>query len=648
MRAEGRRNLVRIIESPAFFLCILTAFAAVLRLTYLPRPPIWGDEAKTFMRACGSFQQLVDTLATSDFAPLHYLLYWAIAQLTPLTPTIMRSAPAIAGTFMVPAMYWLAVQLIPRRTAMLVALFTACSAFMLNYSRDAKMYAECWLFVTLSTASLLWLIRSRSRIAWYLWVVFSIAMIGLQAVATIVLVIQTIVFLSHPNLHWKSAIFFILGIAITLTPLIAYFQYFNRYAERAEDGRVSSGTGWVEPYNKGRDGLDLARYAATAYLYNWEWPRAVDEPQIRERTLKLLKGAGIALGVLLLLGVFPWRNFSRLRHRDGHVETVPAPDSAPAPLVPMAPIAWWRSLLWISAWLVLPAYGFYCASLKIHQSPIQMLRSIWDWMPEHAFWIGLMVLAVAASFFLCDVTMKSRVRKLAFFLAIFCILVGLCALINLYTPVQPGSVWIPRYLGIIWPAFAIAVCVLLLRLPTIPLRAVAISLLLLVNLVQHGARVFAASEPPTDLMAQDILRSRPKDSDTRTYNQLQYSNIGEPGSGVIGTYPARYYLSILAGKPITAAEMRSPGSPWEQDFRIFTLLTMNSDQTIASNVSASPQLKRIIVWDKLLPGQIDQFDKLAEKLPPEWKRTSEEFFPAKDHWTWRDLFTARRREYERK
>jgi hypothetical protein len=617
----------------------------LLRLTYLSRPPIWGDEAKTFMRSCGNFQQLVDTLATSDFAPLHYLLYWAIAQLTPLTPSVMRLPPAIAGTLMVPAMYWLAVQLVPRPTAMLVALFTACSAFMLNYSRDAKMYAECWLFVTLSTAALLWFIRSRSRVAWYLWVLFSIAMIGLQAVATIVLVIQTIVFLSHPRLHWKPAIFFVLGIAITLSPLIAYFGYFNRYADRAEDGRVSSGTGWVEPYNKGRDGLDLARYAATAYLYNWEWPRAVDEPQIRERTLKLLEGTGIGLGALLMLGIFPWRKFARLRHR-----AADAAAGAPlAPVAPRAPIAWWRSLLWLSAWLVLPAYGFYCASLKVHQSPVEMLRTAGDWLSQHAYWTGTLILLSAGSIYFCDVTMKSRAMKVVFFIMILAILLGLCELVSLYTPVQPGSVWIPRYLGIVWPAFAIAVCVLLLRLPTIPLRILAISLLLLVNLVQHGARVFAASEPPTDLMAQDILRSRPKDSDTRMFNRLQYdrSYIGEPGSGVIGTYPARYYLSILAAKPITAAEMRNPGGPWEQDFRIFTLLPFNSDQTIASNVAASPQLKCIIVWDKLLPGQIDQFDKLAEKLPPEWKRTSEDFFPARDHWTWRELFTARRRVYER-
>src|SRR5690242_12422261 len=87
----------RLILHPSAFILSVTLLAAFLRFSSLPRPPIWGDEAKTFMRSCGSFQQLVDTLATSDFAPLHYLLYWAIAQLTPLTPAVMRLPPAIAG-----------------------------------------------------------------------------------------------------------------------------------------------------------------------------------------------------------------------------------------------------------------------------------------------------------------------------------------------------------------------------------------------------------------------------------------------------------------------------------------------------------------------------------------------------------------------
>src|SRR5678816_1693795 len=115
---------LRFISQPAVIVSLITLFGAMLRVMRLGDPPIWGDEAKTFMRACGTFQQLGDNLATSDFAPLHYLLYWAIAQFTKLTPAIMRVPPAIAGTLMIPAMYWLAVQIVSRRSAMLAALFT--------------------------------------------------------------------------------------------------------------------------------------------------------------------------------------------------------------------------------------------------------------------------------------------------------------------------------------------------------------------------------------------------------------------------------------------------------------------------------------------------------------------------------------------
>ena len=56
----------------------------------------------------------------------------------------LRLLPALAGTFMVPAMYFLARQFLGRRGALLAAAFTAVSAFLNYYSRDAKMYEPTW------------------------------------------------------------------------------------------------------------------------------------------------------------------------------------------------------------------------------------------------------------------------------------------------------------------------------------------------------------------------------------------------------------------------------------------------------------------------------------------------------------------------
>src|SRR3954466_6640820 len=147
---RARRRFASFILHPSSFILLLTLVGGFLRFAYLDRPAIWCDEAATFMRVCGTFQQLVDELVIAGFAPLHYLLYWWIRQHTPLTPVVLRLTPAIAGTLMIPAMYWLAGRVCSRPPAILAAAFTACSAYMLNYSRDAKMYAELWLLVTVN------------------------------------------------------------------------------------------------------------------------------------------------------------------------------------------------------------------------------------------------------------------------------------------------------------------------------------------------------------------------------------------------------------------------------------------------------------------------------------------------------------------
>jgi hypothetical protein len=218
---------------------------------------------------------------------------------------------------------------------------------MLGYSRDAKMYMETWLFITLHVACLLWWLRTRTRVSWWAWVCCGVIMVGLQAVAAAILPIELIIVLTarrgywrslavllyaiveapiafltdvmatggvqragrpgssyrwfqrtFAGFHWPPILFFLIGTAIILVgPWIFYTQFSTRAArvyqsEREELNWSATGIFWVGPYNEGRDGWDLLRYTATAFAYNWEWPKPKDEPLIRERTLKLLKGAG--------------------------------------------------------------------------------------------------------------------------------------------------------------------------------------------------------------------------------------------------------------------------------------------------------------------------------------------------------------------
>jgi len=208
----------------------------------------------------------------------------------------------------------------------------------------------------------------------------------------------------------------------------------------------------------------------------------------------------------------------------------------------------------------------------------------------------------------------------------------------------------PRYLGFIWPAFAIGLCVLLLRLPTRALRWGGIGLLLIVNLAQHGARVFAGSEPPTELLVRDLLASQPPQSaTTRMYYGITYRGRGDPGSGLLFSSPARYYIAVLGGWKVTPAQIKdgldNPPRSWVMNLG---RIAIPPELYIPPNLARSPQLGRIIVWDPLDPGQVDLTDRLLDRLSrDQWKRVSEQLYPVRDHWTWKDLLTARRRVYQR-
>jgi uncharacterized membrane protein len=177
---------------------------AVLRFICLDRPSIWYDEAATFGRVSGTFPELMARLQESAFSPLHYELCWWIGQHTLLTPFMMRLVPATTGTLMIPAMYWLAAQLIGRRAALLTALLTATNAFLLSYSRDAKMYSPFWFFAAVNVAALLWWLRVRTPLSWCLWISSGTAMVGFDALGWITIAIEMLIVLTTRNANWLS------------------------------------------------------------------------------------------------------------------------------------------------------------------------------------------------------------------------------------------------------------------------------------------------------------------------------------------------------------------------------------------------------------------------------------------------------------
>ena len=743
------------------WLLLITIAGGLFRFLWIDKPACWTDEAYTFRRLVASFQDLLDVLQYDGFGPLLYEFNWWLAQrlggANHMTPFWLRLLPAATGTLMIPAMYFLARQLVSKRTSLVVALFTASSAYMMAYSHDAKMYMMLWMAVALNLGGLFWWFRSNLRVAWLTWIAAGILVGGTHVPGLIVLALQPIFLLSQKQMHWRKFLAFVAGMAVIASAPLVHYTQFNRMADKIEDeGWGASGVGWVPGVLSGRGGEELALSAASAYMYSWEWPKFTyrdDDPgnhinrnqaaaggqmlQGFNINPKIVTGLTTAVCVvfgLCILGAMPWTR--RLRGvRLGEEPVQPA----------------WRLVFWLGLWVLLPAYVYYCVSMFGMRLPFVTPGYYWDsivgifpgnWFtPKPAagaalapqsqivhllalqwslvfilagllcaglIWsgrvfrivaaglagaLGLMLLVffatalwktgwtrpvgladgktgkewlegwrairlVGSAFYdaatrtqmtwafalilpavalqLCADTVVDRLKKALQLAVAVGALFGILCLAHYFvsqelkfkTPQEQGPIWMPRYLGAIWPAFAIAICALLMRLPTRILRVVAVCLLIGVNIAQACGRMFAGTEPPVDKMIAEVFASQepgtpggPKTrSNFRTYIEKTPIKSTHPAGTWVdldGANPAsKYYAALIRGKAFDPQVWRNiPLASY-----VANIWSDTTARSIAADIKRYPYLEHITVWDRFpeLPEdpkkQIDGYTKALNSV----------------------------------
>jgi hypothetical protein len=645
------------------------------------------------------------------------------------------------------------------------------------------MYMMQWCFSAWSAATLLWWLRTNRPVAFLAWVATSLGMSSSHMTGMALLPLEALFFLTRAKVDWRQSILFVIGLAIAAIPPAAYITQFNRWAqEQVEDfGFEVEGLSWVVPYNAGRSGPDLVRYATSAYLLSWEWPKTTTEDKTQPWIVSSLKFATVLFLVLATVGMMPWSR----RLRGIHEGDLPPPEP------------WWRAMLWLGAWLIVPVYFLYCRSVVDFASPKDWWRELsaalagaawqakdgtvggtfwlflivamaivaglaffvrrfrqslvwlfpilgvalfwvallrnglpsgpmtkdkqwvlaavapfetwWDWMVQPAVFVALAILLPGLILYYCGRGWGERAKRIAQFALVATALVGSCWLV--YTVVQNKfdkevaevlepkalsgtggvsssqvlarhsaaelamarshvetrvwqSIFMPRYMGFVWIAFGIALCALLMRLPTRPLRIAAVALLVAVNLAQFSGRLFAGTEPPLDrvaneIWAHDTTHNPHGDGTARVYvNDAAVAGPGHPGYGTLSGQQGKYYLGLARGYWIHPSEWKRVNS--EEYFDIHGSggrirgggprgrqpQGLLSYPSIAADIRRSPQLKRVIVWEKYFDEDPPKSDPLLPLLGPEWARASEpEDYSVRFHWTWADLYIYRRTEY---
>lgn len=682
-------------------LLLVTAVGGALRFYRLDRPLIWFDEAMTFCRTCGTWEQMFDRLSTDGFMPLHYMLYWWLGRRVTMTPWWMRAIPAACGTLMIPAVYFLARQMTSRGVALAAACLAAGSAYLLAFSRDAKMYMPTWLMVCISVAALLWWMRGRRWWHWLigppLWLASGSAAVWLSAGALVVIGLQPLLAPTAVRGRWwtiglKLAVF-AAGMAVIAAGPWWYFNHISRWNQRTgfipaaqTPGRVSegpspgpqaspqtrpeaspswkhSGIAWIVRFQEGRDSPAMLRHTAGTFAVGWEWPlpKEANETHGKEFVIPRWTIDGftrflIGFGAALAIGALPWPHRVWRRRRASIADE------------PERPVPRWLMLFWLSVWLVLPTYGYYCRSVDGFVTPWYWLG--WLWETTGRPWgiaSGLAAWAMIGLAWRRGSWWREQAAALLKVLAVGAVVLILCWGVYLsvyhlvYLPARDRprfewlNVWWPRYLGVVLPAALVAAAALIMRLPTRPLRLLVLVAVLSVNLAHALARIELDTDPPIDRVARDLWDDQQGDGHREvllvSYTVQDGTPRTWPVSDLIRRADGTYYWCLIGG-------VRS--SPKEFEFGQVNPRPRPPRAVLPADLASAPRdrprVQRVIAWEHWPAAgpPPDDRDRTGEALGDGWRladvhaqRVYQHWFVISREWNWQRRDWLVRREYVR-
>lgn len=526
-------------------LLLITIVGAILRFYRLDDAALWGIEPAFNPQ---SYHELVGYLRGSSSAPLYDQIRWLISQLVPHPELALRAISAMAGTLMIPAMYFLARPFSSRNVALVVALFTCLSAFIFNQSHSSTRDMLVLLVCTLNALCLIRWLRTGGAIPWTSWLLTGVLMAGLHTATLVLPVIELLFLVTAARPHWFKAVLFLIGCSIISAGPVLYYHYFD--PQPVPDGVLTP----LQPTSVANDAHPAATLAHQLFNGRLPDPAAI-EPAVAPGS----DGSVIILGILaalLLLGALPWYRQERLTSGD--------PREKP-----------WRVYAWLGAWIIIPLFTAWWLSTGNQTDPGQPIAWIshrlhpfigpqpaWAWLLEgwavvgmlcgFSAWVrrgltvivtftlliifgglvlqangdvlsagqrwieivtsrpiawGLMIIVPVLLWAYSGDSTANRFAQTGRFIGVTIGLYLLCVLITLALADPSRPAWLVADLNVIWPAVTIATILLLCRLPGWPIRWLAILFLLAANVAQISARLYVTNDTPGDLSPVSAIES---------------------------------------------------------------------------------------------------------------------------------------------
>jgi hypothetical protein len=664
---EPESELVRKDHSiERFLLIILTLIGGTLRFLYLNRPTISSDEAALYVQVTRPFLDLARTLDAQHLAPLHYELYWLVGKFFPLNPYVLRLLPALAGTLLIPAVYWLAKQIVSIRAAMLAAAITAFSGYLLPHARDAQFQTPFWLLTILNIACFLHWLRQHNARAYLAWIATGAAMLGWSHQSAIVLPLELVIFLTYP--HWGQAhpfrggtaiarfltttymlVLFLIGLVIIPSATVYYLfsPQINSVLTQTPlpPPTTSPTTAPITPTSPPPSPQQSASLALMGWYPNHHGPVDIRATEYLSYGLQL-----IALLILLTLLPWPTPKVTPLRSRrpqelarSPYVRYSYQTDIPPHERLSQSI---WRIALWLGTWIIIPTYALHCIESPDSASPRDLALSLLNLIKSN-FIPTLAIAAVLTAYCFYWIRKNHPITRADLRPGIFpllqitivtVILLLLCITLARTLPylnIPPD--FLPHNVGFTFAPIAILLATLIFRIRWNLLRRLGILILLAANITQASFTVIKNPNPRADILADDLTVADIPNSPIRTYVNIPKI---PPTPDYTESLAActDYYLALRKNPRISitpTSRKAKPADPWATHQAL-------TERAAALN-AAMRHAEQLILWDCVESPTPTREGTLEDTQ--KWKLAAEQRLPVFNPETWQRLYTLRRRIY---